>query len=92
MKKIKLILGLLSIIAIVSCKKKEEMPIAPPPPPTMEMAPPPPPPPPAPVDPKDKDGTSIELGKDGVNINTTNGEKQTTVKVANGETRVEVKK
>lgn len=87
MKKMSLLLGMLSIMAIVSCKKKEETP--PPPPPTTETtievnAPA--------VEEKNPDGTSISVGKDGVDVSTKNGSTETNVKVGDGAAKVEVKK
>ena len=90
MKKITLFLGILSIITIVSCKKKEEMPVPPPPAPTESSVPTPEAPKPVVED--NKDGTSIKVGKDGVDISTKDGANKTSVNVSNGDAKVEIKK
>ena len=93
MKKLILTLNVLVVMALVSCKK--EAPLPPPPPQAPQVVtPPPPPPPPAPVKPAqpEKDGTSISLGSDGVEISSKNGDKKTVIDVKDGKGRVEIKK
>ena len=41
---------------------------------------------------KNPDGTSISVGKDGVDVSTKNGSTETNVKVGDGAAKVEVKK
>ncbi|MDI1255819.1 MAG: hypothetical protein PSV16_06940 [Flavobacterium sp.] len=92
MKKITLMLGAFAMMAMVSCKK--DVP-PPPPPPEVPAELPAPPPPPAPEVPPavdEKDGTSVEVGKDGINVTTKNGTKSTEVKVDSKGTKVETKK
>ena len=93
MKKVILTLNVLAVMALVSCKK--EAPVPPPPPPVPQVVtPPPPPPPPAPVKPAqpEKDGTSISVGSDGVEISSKNGDKKTVIDVKDGKGKVEIKK
>lgn len=88
MKKISMLVGVLSVMAIVSCKEKAETPettthqtieV------TNEA--------PAPVvEEKNPDGTSISVGSDGIDVSTKNGENQTKVNVSGGDAKVEVKK
>jgi hypothetical protein len=85
MKKITMLLGVLSIMAVASCKQKEE---------TTEKTAEPiievtTDAPPAKVNP---DGTTISIGTDGVDVSTKNGENQTKVSVSDGAAKVEVKK
>lgn len=75
---------MLSILAIVSCKKKEEAPL--PTETTIEVNTP------APEVQENADGTSISVGKDGVDVSTKNGSNETTVNVGGGDAKVEVKK
>ena len=92
MKRIKLLLGALSIMAMVSCKQKEEVPVVIP---VTVEAPendPAPLPPPPPKEVPDKDGTSISIGKNGVDINTQNSTKTTEVSVNKDGAAVEIKK
>lgn len=91
MKKIVLALSMLSVVAFVSCKK-EVMPPPPPPAPEVIVAPPPPPPPPAPVKEVEKDGTSISVGSDGVEVSTKNGNNKTVIDVKDGKGKIEIKK
>jgi len=84
MKKISMFLGMLSILAIVSCKKKEEAPQ--PTETTIEVTTP------TPIVEKNADGTSISVGNDGVDVSTKNGSKETNVTIGGGDTSVEVKK
>lgn len=92
MKKIVLALSMLSVVAFVSCKKEVIPPPPPPPVPQVIVAPPPPPPPPAPVKEVEKDGTSISVGSDGVEVSTKNGDKKTVIDVKDGKGKIEIKK
>lgn len=92
MKKIVLALSMLSVMAFVSCKKEVMPPPPPPPVPQVIVAPPPPPPPPAPVKEGEKDGTSISVGSDGVEVSTKNGDKKTVIDVKDGKGKIEIKK
>lgn len=92
MKKIVLGLSMLSVMAFVSCKKEVPPPPPPPPVPQVIVAPPPPPPPPAPVKEVEKDGTSISVGSDGVEVSTKNGENKTVIDVKDGKGKIEIKK
>lgn len=85
MKKAILFLGILSVMTIVSCKKKEEAPVPPPTPETVETPAPP-------AEPGSPDGTSVKVGTDGIEIKTKDGATKTDVNVSNGEASVEVKK
>jgi hypothetical protein len=88
MKKISMIIGVLSVMAIVSCKEKEETPAAPETTTnqTIEVTTE------APAAEKNPDGTSISVGSDGVDVSTKNGTNSTSVNVSGGEAKVEVKK
>jgi len=92
MKKIVLALNLLAVMALVSCKKE----VPPPPPPVPEpqviVVPPPLPPPPAPAKEAEKDGTTINVGSDGVEVSTKNGDKKTVIDVKDGKGSIEIKK
>jgi uncharacterized lipoprotein YbaY len=89
MKKIILILGVLSIMTIVSCKKKEDKPMTPQVETTTTTTTSAPT---ATVSGKAKDSTSIKVGTDGVNVTTKNGATKTSVNVSGGEAKIEVKK
>jgi hypothetical protein len=88
MRKTALLLGILSMIAIVSCKKKEETPMPTPTETSSETttteA--------AVVSGEAKDSTSIKVSTDGVNVTTKDGASKTTVNVSGGEAKIEVKK
>lgn len=84
MKKISMFIGILSILAIVSCKKKEETPQ--PSETTIEVNTP------APAAEENADGTSVSVGNDGIDVSTKNGSNETNVNVGGGDTSVEVKK
>ncbi|WP_298154794.1 hypothetical protein [Flavobacterium sp.] len=94
MKKVILMAGLIVSMAVVSCKKDPPPAPAPPPPPEAPAdIPPPPPPPPAPEkSTDDANGTTVSVGKDGVQVDTKNNTKTTKVEVKNSGTAVEVKK
>ena len=84
MKKVTLLLGILSIMVFISCKKKEETPQ--PTETTVEVNAP------AAVEEKNTDGTSISVGTDGVDVSTKDGTTETNVKVGDGDAKVEIKK
>jgi hypothetical protein len=87
MKKITLLLGLLSIMTIVSCKKKEDKPMTPQVETTTVTTPA------SPVASEQaKDSTSIKVATDGVNVTTKSGSTKTSVNVSGGEAKIEVKK
>ena len=46
---------------------------------------------PAPAEPVEQDGTSLEIGKDGVKINTKNGDNKTTIDVSDKDAKVQIK-
>lgn len=77
-------LGMLSILAIVSCKNKEETPQ--PTETTIELNTP------TPVVEEKVDGASISVENDGVDVRTKNGSNETNVTVGGGDASVEVKK
>lgn len=83
MKKISMFLGMLSVLAIVSCKKKEEA--QQPSETTIEVNTP------AAAVEEDADGTSISVGNDGVDVSTKNGSNETNVNLGGGDASVEVK-
>ncbi|HEX9150609.1 MAG TPA: hypothetical protein VF842_00910 [Flavobacterium sp.] len=87
MKKITLFIGILSILAIVSCKKKEDKPF----PPQVETSNAKTTSTPA-VSGEVKDSTSIKVGTDGVNVTTKDGATKTSVNVSGGEAKIEIKK
>ena len=94
MKKIVLALNLLAVMALVSCK--DETP-APTPEPQVIVVPAPAEPtpalaPPAPAKEVEKDGTSISIGSDGVEVSTKNGDKKTVIDVKDGKGKIEIKK
>ncbi|TRX01534.1 hypothetical protein [Flavobacterium gawalongense] len=88
MKKTILILGVLSILTIVSCKKKEDKPFVPqaetPHATTTTSTPA--------VSREAKDSTSIKVGTDGVDVSTKDGNTKTNVSVSGGEAKIEIKK
>jgi predicted phage gp36 major capsid-like protein len=88
MKKISMFIGVMSVMAIVSCKEKEETPAVPETTTnqTIEVTTE------APAAEKNPDGTSISVGTDGVDVSTKNGTNSTSVKVSGGEAKVQVKK
>ncbi len=77
-----MLLGLLTVLTIVSCRDKKETP--PPPPPQAESVPA--------ESNKEADGTSVSIGSEGVDIQTKDGNKETNVKVEDGKANVEIKK
>lgn len=90
MKKILLAFNMLALVALVSCK--DETPPPPPPVPEPQVIVMPPPPPPAPEKAEDKDGTSISVGSDGVEVSTKDGDKKTVIDVKDGKGKIEIKK
>lgn len=90
MKKVVLALNMLAVMALISCKK--ETPLPPPPPPEPQVIVTPPPPPPAPEKTEESDGTSISVGKDGVEVSTKDGDKKTVIDVKDGKGKIEIKK
>ena len=87
MKKIILILGVLSIMTIVSCKKKDVNPVTPQVETTTVTTPATPA---APT--QAKDSSSIVVGTDGVNVTTKSGSTKTSVNVSGGDAKIEIKK
>ena len=94
MKKIGLTLSMFAVMALVSCKKEETIVVpAPDAPPEVVVLPPPPPPAPVPTpDKPDPDGTSISVGKDGVEVSTKDGKNKTVIDVKDGKGSIEIKK
>lgn len=88
MKKVTLLAALI-MMTVVSCKK--DAPPPPPPPPVPAEAPAPPPPPPV-EDRDESNGTSVKVGKDGVDVSTKSNNGATKVEVKDGKGSVEVKK
>ena len=91
MRKALMFLGIMSLMTIVSCKKKEDMTVPPPPPPTIinEIN--------APADTiivkeEQTEGTSIKVGSEGLDISTKEGQKKTNVNVNGGEATIEIKR
>ena len=85
MKKVSLFLGILSLLAIVSCKKKEETPVPATQTETSSEAT-------TPVTTEAKDSTSIKVATDGVSVTTKDGKTKTSVELSGGEAKVEIKK
>ncbi len=88
MKKIILLTGALAMTVLVSCKDNQTDP-PPPPEPVVHDEPAPVPPPP---EPEAADGTSIQVGSDGVSLDTKDGTRSTSVDVRDGGAAVEIKK
>ncbi|RZJ70112.1 hypothetical protein [Flavobacterium sp.] len=78
-----ILLGAFSLIALASCEKKTETTIENKDTTVVVM-----PPPPAVETPADTSDTSVEVGKEGISVDS----KTTDVKVEDGKTKVEVKK
>ena len=87
MKKTILILGVLSIMTIVSCKKKDDNPMTP----QVETSTATTPSTPT-ASGQAKDSTSIKVGTGGVNVTTKDGATKTSVNVSGGEAKIEIKK
>ncbi len=90
MKKVVLALNMLALVALVSCKK--DTPPPPPPAPEPQVIVTPPPAPAAPEVEEESDGTSISVGKDGVEVSSKDGDKKTVIDVKDGKGSVEIKK
>jgi multidrug efflux pump subunit AcrA (membrane-fusion protein) len=91
MKKIVLGINMLAVMALVSCKPET----APPPPPVPEpqvIVVQPTPPPSAPPKKAEKDGTTISVGSNGVEVSTKKGDKKTVIDVKDGKGTIEIKK
>lgn len=88
MKKNVILAAVFTTLFLISCGKKEEQPAD-----TIIIEQPAPAE--APVDtsaePVEQDGTSLEVGKDGVKINTKNGDNKTTIDVSDKDAKVEIK-
>lgn len=88
MNKNVILASVFTTLFLISCGKKEEKPadtIIIEQPSETET------PPPAPAEPVEEDGTSLEIGKDGVKINTKNGDNKTTIDVSDKDAKVEIK-
>jgi len=93
MKKIILTLNMVALVALASCKN--DPPPPPPPAPVPQVVTTPPTPPPAPEVPakeEEKDGTTVSVGSDGVEVSTKNGDKKTVIDVKDGKRSIEIKK
>lgn len=89
MKKITILIGIFSIMAIVSCKKKAETPATSPAATTQSSS--------AATHSssataKEADGTTISVKTDGVDVSTKKGQSKTSVTVEGGTAKVEIKK
>nr|WP_315207571.1 hypothetical protein [uncultured Flavobacterium sp.] len=87
MKKVSLFLGMLSLLAIVSCKKKEETPV-----PATQTESSSETTTTTTVTAEAKDSTSIKVATDGVSMTTKDGKTKTSVELSGGEAKVEIKK
>lgn len=84
---------MVALVALASCKN--DPPPPPPPAPVPQVVTTPPPPPPAPEVPAkeaEKDGTTVSVGSDGVEVSTKNGDKKTVIDVKDGKGSIEIKK
>ena len=84
---------MVALVALASCKN--DPPPPPPPAPVPQVIATPPPPPPAPEVPAkeaEKDGTTVSVGSDGVEVSTKNGDKKTVIDVKDGKGSIEIKK
>lgn len=89
MKKITILVALMSLTVFVACKKD----VPPPAETTVEVVTPAAEPPAPEVEaPEEDNGTSVKIGKDGVDISTKNETKKTTIEVKNDGASMEVKK
>ena len=88
MRKTALFFGIFSMIALVSCKKKEETPMSTPTETSSETtiteA--------AAVSGEAKDSTSIKVSTDGVNVTPKDGASKITINVSGGEAKIEIRK
>lgn len=90
MKKIVAVFSIIATMALVSCKNDTPPPA---PEPEVIVAPAPqtpPPPPPAPEG--EKDGTTVSVGSDGVEVSTKNGDSKTVIDVKDGKGKVVIEK
>ena len=92
MKRIQLFFGMLSLLAVVSCKQKEEVPVAVPVPVETTADELPLPPPPPKEDTVSSGGTSVSVGKEGVDVTTKTTTKKTAVSINKDGAAVEIKK
>ena len=94
MKKITLILGLMSVLSFISCKKEttETVEITTPATETVTTDMPPPPPPPPIVKDTVVEGTSININSKGVKIDSKDGDNKTKINVSGGDSSIEIKK
>lgn len=89
MKKSIIALGALAMLAFSSCREDKKVPDpAPNTPPVENPAPTPTPK----IEKQDEDGTSVSVGKDGVEVNTKDGKSKTDVNVSTNDASVEIKK
>lgn len=86
MNKNVILASVFTTLFLISCGKKEEQPAD-----TIIIEQPAETPPPAPAEPVEEDGTSLEVGKDGVKINTKDGDNKTTIEVSDKDAKVEIK-
>lgn len=85
MNKNVILASVFTTLFLISCGKKEEQPAD-----TIIIEQPAETPAPA-EEPVEQDGTSLEIGKDGVKINTKDGDKKTTINVSDKDAKVEIK-
>lgn len=91
MKKSVIALGAVALLAFASCKEDKKIPDPAPETPPVEN-PAPTPSPKTDTEKHDEDGTSVSVGKDGVQVNTKDGESKTDVNVSKNDASVEIKK
>lgn len=89
MKKVLMIAGMAVMLSVASCKDKKEEPVTPPPPPPVEN--PSADPAPQPITQEEKDGTSINVSSDGVQVESKNGENKTDVNLSKDNQNIEIK-
>ncbi|HBI00857.1 MAG TPA: hypothetical protein PLL09_10205 [Flavobacterium sp.] len=86
MNKNVILASVFTTLFLISCGKKEEQPAD-----TIIIEQPSETPAPAPAEPVEQDGTSLEIGKDGVKINTKDGDNKTTIDVSDKDAKLEIK-
>lgn len=86
MKKNVILSALFATLFLIACGKKEEQTTE-----TVIIEKEVPAETPAPAEPVEQDGTSLEIGKDGVKINTKDGDSKTTIDVSDKDAKVEIK-
>ncbi|MCY1246174.1 hypothetical protein D3C87_68050 [compost metagenome] len=91
MKKSFIALGAIALLAFASCKEDKKTPDPVPETPPVEN-PTPTPSPKTDAEKQDSDGTTVSVGKDGVQVNTKDGESKTDVNVSKNDASVEIKK